>query len=107
MTEKRIDELNSEIFRLAEPHTATLDLIRTVPVLSKKPLAAIRILSEIGADMSVFPSSKHLVSWAGCCPRNDSSAPKGQVHKNIPCRFISQAYTCVEHKRAYQIQRTP
>ena len=23
--------------------------------------------------MSVFPTDKHLVSWAGCCPRNDQS----------------------------------
>ena len=53
-----------------------LDLIRTVPGLSKEPLTAIRILSEIGADMSVFPTAKRLVSWAGCCPRNDSSAQK-------------------------------
>lgn len=50
--------------------------IRTVPGLSKEPLTAIRILSEIGADMSVFPTSKHMISWAGCCPRNDSSAQK-------------------------------
>lgn len=74
--EKRIDELDSEIFRLAEPYSAALDFIRTVPGFSKEPLTAIRILSEIGADMSVFPTSKHLVSWAGCCPRNDSSAQK-------------------------------
>lgn len=74
--EKRISELDKEIFRLAEPYSAVLDLIRTVPGLSKEPLTAIRILSEIGADMSVFPTSKHLVSWAGCCPRNDSSAQK-------------------------------
>ena len=26
--------------------------------------------------MSVFRTSKHLVSWAGCCPRNDQSAQK-------------------------------
>mgnify|MGYP002704284253 CR=1 FL=1 len=57
-------------------YAAVLDLIRTVPGLSKEPLTAIRILSEIGADMSVFPTAKHLVSWAGCCPRNDSSAQK-------------------------------
>lgn len=74
--QKHIDKLDSEIFRLSEPHTAVLDLIRTVPGFSKEPLTAIRILSEIGADMSVFPTSKHLVSWSGCCPRNDSSAQK-------------------------------
>lgn len=74
--QKRIEELDSKIFRLAEPYAAVLDLIRTVPGLSKEPLTAIRIISEIGMDMSVFPTSKHLVSWAGCCPRNDSSAQK-------------------------------
>ncbi len=39
-------------------------------------MTAIQVLSEIGGDMSVFPSAKHLVSWAGCCPRNDQSASK-------------------------------
>jgi len=39
-------------------------------------MTAIAILSEIGYDMSVFPSSKNLVSWAGCCPRNGQSACK-------------------------------
>lgn len=73
---KRIAELDSEIFRLAKPHNAVLDIIRTVPGLSKEPLTAIRILSEIGSDMSVFQTSKNLVSWAGCCPRNDISAQK-------------------------------
>ena len=35
--------------------------------------------------MSAFPTSKHLVSWAGCCPRNDKSA------KNIKGTRISCA----------------
>lgn len=74
--QKRISELDTEIFRLAEPHTVILDFIRTVPGFSKDPLTAIRLLSEIGPDMSVFRTSKHLVSWAGCCPRNDQSAQK-------------------------------
>ena len=26
--------------------------------------------------MSVFPTAKHLASWAGCCPRNDQSGGK-------------------------------
>jgi hypothetical protein len=37
---------------------------------------AISVISEIGVDMSAFPTSKHLVSWAGCCPRNDKSDTK-------------------------------
>ena len=34
------------------------------------------ILSEIGRDMSQFPTAGHLLSWAGLCPRNDESAGK-------------------------------
>ena len=78
-----IDELEAhkknverEILRLVEPYSVQLGLIRTVPGLSGDPMTAITILSEIGADMSVFPNAKHLVSWAGCCPRNDQSAGK-------------------------------
>src|SRR6516165_10174174 len=34
------------------------------------------IVSEIGTDMSRFPSAKHLASWAGVCPGNNESAGK-------------------------------
>lgn len=71
--EKHKEEIEREILRLSDSYCPTLELIRTVPGLDKDPFTAIRILSEIGADMSVFPSDKHLVSWAGCCPRNDQS----------------------------------
>ena len=39
-------------------------------------MTAIQVISEIGGDMSVFPKPKNLVSWAGCCPRNDQSNQK-------------------------------
>ena len=39
-------------------------------------MTAVQVLSEIGGDMSVFPTAKNLVSWAGCCPRNDQSNHK-------------------------------
>ena len=78
---KHIDELTAhrnniekEILALVKPFSTQLDLIRTVPGLNKDPMTAIIILSEIGSDMSVFPTAKNLVSWAGCCPRNDKSA---------------------------------
>ena len=68
--------MQQEILRLSDQCQAALDLLRTVPGLDKNPMTAIRALSEIGGDISVFPTAKHLVSWAGCCPRNDQSAGK-------------------------------
>ena len=40
------------------------------------PMTAISVPSEIGGDMSYFPTAKNLTSWAGCCPRNDGSGGK-------------------------------
>ena len=78
-----IDELQAhksaieqEIRNLVESYDVALDLLRTIPGLDSNPMTAIAILSEIGGDMSVFPTAKNLVSWAGCCPRNDQSAGK-------------------------------
>jgi Transposase and inactivated derivatives len=62
--------------RIAEPYSVFLDLLRSIPGFNSDPFTAIAILSEIGCDMSVFPSAKHLCSWAGCCPRNDQSGGK-------------------------------
>lgn len=78
-----IDELEAhrkgieqEILLLTEPFSAVLDLFYTLPGLDKNLMTAIAILSEISPNMSVFPSLKHLVSWAGCRPRNDQSDRK-------------------------------
>ena len=68
--------LETEITKLAEPYSYVLNLIRTVPGFDKNPMTAISVIAEIGADMSVFPTAKHLSSWAGCCPRNDQSGGK-------------------------------
>jgi transposase len=72
--EKHKEKIEQEILSFTDKYKDTLDLIRTVPGLDKNPFTSIQILSEIGADMSVFPTDKNLVSWAGCCPRNDRSA---------------------------------
>ena len=70
------EKIEQEILLVVKPFSAALDLLRTVPGLDSNPMTAITVMSEIGPDMSVFPSSKNLVSWAGCCPRNDKSGGK-------------------------------
>ena len=92
-----IDQLEShrcmverDILRLSSPYEDELALIRTVPGCNSNPMTAITILSEIGADMSVFSTAKRLVSWAGCCPRNDQSA------KKVKSTRISSAGACLK-----------
>ena len=56
-------------------------LLTTIPGVST--LTAERIIAEIGADMSVFPTAAHLTSWAGITPGANESA--GKV-KSSRCR---------------------
>ena len=56
-------------------------LLTTIPGVST--ITAERILAEIGADMSVFPTAAHLTSWAGIAPGANESA--GKV-KSSRCR---------------------
>ena len=66
--------LESLILTTAEKYLPQINLVLTVPGI--KSFSAIGIISEIGVDMSVFPTSKHLCSWAGLTPQNNESAGK-------------------------------
>jgi len=66
--------LESEILSLAEKYLPQMNLVLTVPGIQS--FAAAAIIGEIGMDMSVFETSRHLCSWAGLAPQNDQSAGK-------------------------------
>ena len=67
--------LESTVVQLAAPYKPQVDLLMTVPGIGTQ-FTAIRILAEIGVDMSVFESAKQLCSWAGLAPQNNESANK-------------------------------
>ena len=69
-----IAEIDAEVGERLEPfrHAAT----RMTQIPGVQEVAASGIVSEIGVDMSRFPTVGHLISWAGLCPRNDESAGK-------------------------------
>ena len=66
--------LESEILTVAEKFLPQMNLVLTVPGIQS--FAAVAIIGEIGVDMSVFATSRHLCSWAGLAPQNDQSAGK-------------------------------
>ena len=65
------------------------------------------IVSEVGVDMSKFPTPAHLVSWAGLCPRNDESAGKRRstrVRKGAPwlkTTLVQAAWAAARSKKSY------
>jgi len=69
-----IAEIDAEVDRDLDPFRQAVRQLRTIPGISD--LTAQVIVSEIGVDMSRFPTAGHLISWAGLCPRNDESAGK-------------------------------
>jgi len=69
---KNLDEM---ILELGKEFEEQRKLIQTVPGFSN-PKTALRIISEIGVDMSQFPTAGHLCSWGGLVPANNESAGK-------------------------------
>lgn len=66
--------LESLILSVTEKYLLQLNLVMTVPDIQS--FSAIAVISEIGVDMSVFPTSKHLCSWAGLRSQNNESTGK-------------------------------
>lgn len=72
--DERIEDLDQEVATRLSPFQATLDYLDVIPGVGRKTIED--VLAEIGVDMSRFPTSAHLASWAGICPGNNESAGK-------------------------------
>lgn len=72
--DRAIARLSAEIEERTRPYAAALALLCSIPGVKQR--AAEVILAEIGADMSRFPSARHLCSWAALCPGNHESGGK-------------------------------
>ena len=80
-----IAEVSTEIAAQLRPCEEAMERLATIPGIGRR--TAEILLAEIGADMSRFPTSGHLASWAGMCPGNDESAGKrrsGKTRKGSP-----------------------
>jgi len=72
--DQAVARLNKEIEERMRPFEREIELLDTIPGVGRQ--AAEEIIAEIGVDMSRFPSSTHLSSWAGMAPGNNQSAGK-------------------------------
>jgi transposase len=77
--DRQIERLTDAIGEQIKPLALAVELLCTVTGVQSR--AAEVIISEIGGDMSRFPTARHLASWAGQRPGNDQSAGKRRSGK--------------------------
>jgi transposase len=99
----QISELDAEIQRRLRTHQPEIELLETIIGVGER--SAQVIISEIGTDMSKFPSEAHLASWAGLCPGNNESAGKkksGKTRNGNPTlkKTLVQCAKCSSHTKS-------
>ena len=103
--EEALHRIDATVGKALEPIEARAKILTTMPGVSD--IVARVIVAEIGIDMSRFPTSGHLISWAGLCPRNDESAGKRRstrVRKSanwLKTTLVTAAWTAARKKGSY------
>jgi len=80
--DEAIQTVGGHIDEVMVPFTDELARRDTIRGINKRTAEV--IIAEIGVDMTVFPTAKHLASWAGLCPGNHESAGKHRSGKTRP-----------------------
>jgi transposase len=108
----QIDSLEDTIARFAQqieayraPFAEAVELLDTIPGVGQETAEV--IVAEMGADMSRFPTARHLAAWAGLASGNHESAGKqrtGRTRKgNQALRqgLIQAAHAAAHTKNTY------
>jgi len=70
----RIEDIDKIIKEYMKEYEDAIKALEEIPGVGE--VGAQTIISEIGVDMSRFPTASHLCSWAGVAPGNNESAGK-------------------------------
>ena len=103
--ERRIARLDKQAKPAETPLSRLIELLVSIPGVSY--LSAITIISEIGSNMSRFPTAGHLIAWAGLCPGQNESAGKrkrSRLRKGAPwlkTMLVQCAWAAKRQKNSY------
>lgn len=98
--DETIARFDVEIERYCRPFEEAVELLDTIPGVARRTAEV--IVSEIGNDMSRFPTADNLAAWAGVAPGNNESAGKrysGSTRKGD--RALNTALTQAAHAAAH------
>jgi transposase len=100
-----IESVSKEVENRIVPFLKEIELLKTMTGVKQR--VAENMISEMGVEMSCFPTHRHAASWAGLCPGNNESAGKrksGKTRKGDRWlrRFLMEAAWAVSHtERTY------
>jgi transposase len=101
----KLEQVDRRLAKQLQPHADLILRLCTIPGVDFTTAAV--ILAEVGFDMSRFPDSAHLASWAGLSPGNNESA--GKRYSGSTCkgnrylrRILTQsAWSLMRKKNCY------
>mgnify|MGYP001254850004 CR=1 FL=1 len=100
-----IEGLNAEVASRMSPFEDAIERLDEIPGVGLRTIED--VLAEIGTDMTRFPTSKHLSSWAKICPGNNESGGKrksGRSGKGNPwlkAALVQASWAAVAKKGTY------
>ena len=77
--DEAINTVSGQIDIVMAPFADELARLDTIHGVNQRTAEV--LIAELGVDMTVFPSAKHLASWAGLCPGHNESAGKHRSGK--------------------------
>ena len=101
--EQAIETVDVEVGSHLDPFRGATTRLMTMPGITDVTRQV--IVSEIGSDMSRFPTAGHLVSWAGLCPGREcrqASLNTGQARAPwLKATLVQAAWPAVRTKNSY------
>lgn len=103
--EAAIEGCNQEIGAQMFPFLKEMEMLDEIVGIDTR--VAEVVASEIGVDMSRFPTDAHLASWAGICPGNNESGGKRKSGKTnggnpwLKAALIEAAWAASRSKGSY------
>ncbi len=108
-TEGIISEISLRIKEKLQEYENAIEALRGIPGLNTKTIED--LIAEIGLDMTVFPTEKHLSSWAGMSPGNNESAGKKKSgrtthgNKQVKAVITEAAWAATRTKNTFYSER--
>jgi len=100
-----LDERMQALLAEQPPFEEAVGLLDTIPGVNRQ--LAILIVSEMGVDMSRFPTDRHLTAWAGVAPGNNETGGKqrsGRARKgnrHLTTGLVLGAHAASHQKNTY------